>query len=103
MKPEQLKLYQIYKYKNWKEQLIYIGIDTVNDYIFLYKNERYVLSKQFFTNKNLNFDQIVKDLNIELNANGNMVKNYNWCPFNINDLQYLKPIVKDKLKNIINR
>ena len=77
MKSEQLKLYNKYKYKN------------------------NFISKQFIVQRNLNFDQIVKDLNLELNENGN-IKDYEWIWLYKEYLQDLKPILKDKLINLLN-
>ena len=106
MKPEQLKLYNKYKNINYPTiEFIYIGI-TNNHYIFLYKNEIINLS---FSNLNvygLNPDKIAKDLNLEIvKKYGNK---YITCYYLLSySKEYietnLKPILKDKLNNILNR
>ena len=97
-----LNLYQKYKYLNWKTEYIYIGEKNKNNLYFLYKDENCYTRKQFFINRNLNFDQIVKDLNLELNKNGD-IKNYDWACFGEEQLEDFRPILKDKLKNLLNR
>ena len=72
MKPEELKLYQKYKWLEEPTEYIYIGKNTQNNiYYFLFSHNpiNNILTKEFFIERNLNF----------------------------------KPILKDKLKNIINR
>ena len=107
MKPEQLKLYNKYKDKNYPEiEYIYIGIDSDNEYYwFIYKDE----CDLFFHTLELygfNPHKIVNDLNLEIiNINNfNYIKGYNWeiCPKHFVETN-LKPILKDKLNNIINR
>jgi hypothetical protein len=105
MKVEELKLYNKYEsIFNPSKKLIYIGI--YNDkYIFLYKN---TLSISFNNLKRAGFDpeQIVKDLNLqtEVSKGKSFIKGYFWVNYSKEQIEsFFKPMLKDKLKNIINR
>ena len=109
MKIEQLKLYNKYIDIEDNIEYIYIGIGNNNYYCFLYKNENH---KQWFSTLNsYGFDsnEIVKELNLEI-IDINVVnvikyiKGYSLNCFSKKEVEnYLKPILKDKLKNILNR
>jgi hypothetical protein len=113
MKAEELKLYGKYKntniYKNTSFpdiEHIFIGTDKHNWYWFLFKeNKDTKLSRLKYVG--LDPDKIVKDLNLEtfINENGEeCIKGYYRCCVGENYLElYFKPILKDKLKNIIKR
>ena len=76
MKENQLKLYQKYKYEDFITEYIYIG-KYYDDYIFLFKKENWSLPKEFIINRNFDFNQTVKTLNLELDENGD-IKGYDW-------------------------
>jgi len=102
MKKEELKLYQKYKFKNESIELIYIGKDIhTSFYIFIYKREYSVVTKQFINNLKFNFNQVVKTLDIELDKNGN-IKDYYWILFYESELQDLKPISEQDFEPILN-
>ena len=109
MKPEELKLYNKYKNINIPDrELIYIGIDNEDgDFWFLFKHKEQDISfstlKQFVFNP----EQIVKDLNLEtyIEHNGDKcIKGY-YCTWFAKEYveKNFKPILKDKLNNLINR
>ena len=110
MKPEQLKLYN--KYKNINNpnntQFIYIGIDNNNYYCFLIKDEKGNNRLSFFylINHGFNPHKIINNLNLEIvKKYGNK---YITCYYLLSySKEYietnLKPILKDKLNNILNR
>ena len=107
MKPEQLKLYNKYKDKDYPTiEFIYIGVDTDGFYCFLYKTESNIsfASLEFY---NFNPDKIVKDLNLEtfINKNGNkFIRDYEWDFYSKESIEEsFKPILKDKINNILNR
>jgi hypothetical protein len=106
MKVEQLKLYNKYKHiNNPDREFIYIGNDNDGDYWFLFKNSNH-LSFSSLKDYGFNPSQIVKDLNLEIiNRYGEKcIKGYSWEIYSKKDIEkYFKPILKDKLKNIINR
>ena len=107
MKPEELKLYNKYKHINDSNtEFIYIGNDNENYYWFLYKNEDHNL--WFSTLNSYGFDpnQIVEELNLEIIDINDIkyIKGYIWNIFSKKEVEnYLKPNLKDKLNNIINR
>ena len=107
MKVEDLKLYN--KYKDIREPnriLIYIGIDHEDDYIFLYKNENVEITCLTLKLLGFNPDKIAEDLNLEIiDGSGNKyIKKIIWTHHTKKSIeQYVKPLLKDKLKNIINR
>ena len=108
MKVENLKLYNKYKNINYPTiELIYVVIDNENYYTFLYKNQDFDISFSYLKDYGLDLDKIVKDLNIEtfINKNGNkLIKGYDVFFYSKEYIKkYLKLILKDKLKNIINR
>ena len=108
MKPEDLKLYNKYKHINKPNKgLIYIGVDNDGDYWFLYKNKDHNSSFSYLKVYGLNPDKIVEDLNLETFIYGDgikCIKGYEYEYYSITNIKmYLKPILKDKLKNIINR
>ena len=102
MKPEQLKLYNKYSREEYNEEFIYIGIVN-QDYYFLTKNNvgsKVIKYKNTIINLGFNYGLIEEN-----------VKKLNYC---IEDLyigydniesvkRYYKPILKDKLYNILNR
>jgi len=109
MKVEELKLYN--KYKDIEEpnrELIYIGNGNNKDYYcFLRKDENdyaYLLS---LNHNGLNPDKIINDLNLEtfINEYGEKcIKGYSWFFYKKERIEkYVKPILKDKLNNILNR
>ena len=102
MKPEKLKLYNKYKFINDPDrELIYVGIDKRDgDHIFLYKsnnnyenlnNFKYYCNCWGFTN----YQTLI--------VNINNIENYYHMYFNYNNIKYIKPCLKFKLKNIMNR
>ena len=108
MKIKELKLYNKYKDKNYPEiELIYIGIDNENDYWFLYKHKDYNLSLARLKLYGLDPDKIVKKLNLDIviDVNGyKCIEGYNVLWYKKEDIEInFKPILKDKLKNILNR
>ena len=107
MKVEQLKLYNKYKHiNNPDKEFIYIGNDNDSDYWFLYKNSNH-LSFSSLKDYGFNPSQIIKDLNLEIcfNEYGNkFIKGYYYIFYSkVGVEEFFKPILKDKLKNIINR
>jgi hypothetical protein len=107
MKVEQLKLYNKYKEINEPDrELIYIGNGNKDYYCFLYKDENdytYLLSLNYY---GLNPDKIINDLNLEIiNEYGEKcIKGYSWFFYKKEYIEkYVKPILKDKLNNILNR
>ena len=108
MKLEELKLYSKYKnINNPNIEYIYIGIDKDDGYWFLYKYEN---TKTYFsTLKRYGFDsdKIVNDLNLEIvvySSDNKYIKGYDWKYCTKQHIEkHFKPILKDKLKNIINR
>ena len=106
MKVEDLKLYNKYKNIYFSTiEFIYIGIDNKNKYWFLYKNEDCIL--KFSTLKRFDPDKIVKDLKLKtyIDIYGKKyIEGYGYTFYSKKHIkQYFKPILKDKLKNIINR
>lgn len=91
------ELYQKYSY--FKEELILIKKDEeTKTFYFLFKKEnsniptaKIICKKQFFIDKDLDFDQIVKDLNLELDEDGN-IKDYGWFYLTSLNFMYLKEI-----------
>ena len=108
MKVEELKLYNKYKHiDNPDIEFIFIGIDDEGDYWFLYENKNYNILFSSLEFYNFDPDKIVKDLNLEIgvyNSGEKYIKDYGWeiCSKHFVETN-LKPILKDKLKNIINR
>ena len=109
MKIEQLKLY--YKYKHIekpKKELIYVGIDINHRYWFLFKRDNYQILFSDLKRLGLNPDKIIKNLNLEtgFDVYGNKyIKGYWLRIYYTKDYieLYFKPILKYKLKNILNR
>ena len=108
MRIKKLKLYNKYKdirYPN--TEYIYIGIDKDDEYWFLYKNNNYNLSFSFLKDYILDPNKIVKELNLEIGfySDGDKyIKDYDWQIYLKEHIEiHFKPILKDKLKNIINR
>ena len=112
MKIEQLRLYN--KYKDIDEtndidekniEYIYIGIDC--DYFFLYKNENSIISYSLLDYYGFDPNKIIKNLNLETGfyADGNKyITGYDLDFFTKQSVEkYFKPILKDKLNNILNR
>jgi hypothetical protein len=105
MKAENLKLYNKYKHINNQES-IYIGIGNNGFYWFIYKNNNYNISFSILKRYGFDPEQIVKDLNLETynNGYGGYIKEYEWFFFSKEYIEtQLKPILKDKLNNILNR
>ena len=108
MKVEQLKLYNKYKNTSFPDiEYIYIGIDSENYYSFLIKEKNENISYAMLIAYDLNPDKIVKDLNLETfidRYRGKHIKDYNWDIYIKQQIEkYFKPILKDKLNNILNR
>ena len=108
MNLNKLKLYNKYKNINFpNKELIYIGVDNENDYWFLYKYEN--TNAYFSTLKYNGFDtdKIAKELNLEIFIDRCDDKYFNGYYFGWYKKEYieinLKPILKNKLNNIINR
>jgi hypothetical protein len=109
---EEYKLYQKYTtdensdldFKKNKEY-IFIGMSKTPNYWFLYKsNSEFVnlnMSLKTFTHFGLDFFKIIKDLNLEKNVVNDELYGYDVKTTLTNP--NLKPILKDKLKNILNR
>ena len=104
MKPEQLKLYNKYYDVNEPNiELTYIGIDKRDgDHIFLYKTDNGYTSldsfKEYYCGVwGLNYDEINNNFNLK---NIKMIYHGYYKPYN---LYIIKPCLKDKLKNIVNR
>ena len=107
MKPEQLKLYSKYKdVRSPNREYIYIGIDNEDFYCFLYKTESNI-SFASLERYGLDPDKIVKDLNLEIGfySDGDKyIKDYDWQIYLKEHIEiHFKPILKDKLNNILNR
>ena len=108
MKVEQLKLYNKYKHiDNPNIEYIYVGIDNQNKYWFLYKSKDFNLWFSTLKDYGLDPDKIVKDLNLEICFNEygeKYIKGYYFTFCTKEEFEiYFKPILKDKLNNIINR
>ena len=110
---EEYKLYQKYTtdensdsdFKN-NEEYIFIGMSKTPNYWFLYKSNSKVvtnltLNLETFTHFGLDFFKIIKDLNLEKNIVNNELYGYYVKTTSTNP--NLKPLLKDKLKNILNR
>ena len=107
MKVEQLKLYNKYKDKDYPTiEFIYIGINKIGYYCFLYKTESNI-SFLSLERCGLDPDKIVKDLNLETYTNIvgiKYIKNYSWEIYTKVSIEnYFKPHLKDKINNILNR
>jgi len=102
MKPEQLKIYNIYKNINFpNKEFIYIGYNKKNkDYWFLSSNygDEYALLC-VIEELDLNLKEVLSKLNFE--HNNDFFQNHYWLSFK--DVNNFKPLLKDKLKNILNR
>mgnify|MGYP006935472574 CR=1 FL=1 len=111
MKVEELKLYNKYKNINIpNRELIYIGISKDSYYYwFLFKSKNNELSIQQLNQYIFDLDKIdkiVNDLNLEtLTKYGNKyIKGYEWSFGSKEQIEkYIKPDLKNKLYNIINR
>ena len=108
MKVEELKLYNKYKDINNPDiEYIYIGIDNENEYWFLYKEEKLDLPFLYLEDYGLDIDKIINDLNLEIYVNiygDKYIKEYDYFWYKKEKIEkYLKPHLKDKLDNIINR
>ena len=113
MKVKQLKLYN--KYKDIgdtpNKEFIYIGVDNENDYCFLFKNKdnHGDIDAPISTLNHYGFDpnKITKNLNLEIDIDNDgykYIKGYDIIWYEKEEIEkYLKPILKDKLNNIINR
>ena len=108
MKIKELKLY--YKYKNINipnTEYIFIGIDNKNYYWFIYKNEIFDTPFSFLNNYDFDSEQIVNALNLETSFDEDgekCIKGYEWEIYSEENVETnFKPILKDKLNNIINR
>jgi hypothetical protein len=104
----ELKLYGKYKHiNNPDKEFIYIGNDNDSDYWFLYKNENSIISFSSLKDYGFNPSQIIKDLNLEIIIDGSgnkYIKEYKYIFYSKQQIEInLKPLLKDKLKNIINR
>ena len=103
-----LKLYNKYKHINFPNmEFIYIGIDSEDLYWFLIKDKNSNTSFLMLKGYGFDPDKIVKDLNLEIGVYSNddkYIKDYNWRLYSKKNIEiHFKPILKDKLKNIINR
>jgi len=112
---EEYKLYQKYTTdKNSKsdfkknKEYIFIGMSKTPNYWFLYKSDSEVvtnlnltLNLETFTHFGLDFFKIIKDLNLEKNVVNNKLHGF-YAKTTLTNPN-LKPILKDKLKNILNR
>jgi hypothetical protein len=108
MKVKQLKLYNKYKNIDYTTiEFIYIGIDDDFEHWFLFNTEIYPILISHLKLYGFDPDKIVNDLNLEtfINKDGEKcIKGYSWEIYSKEDTEkYFKPILKDKLKNIINR
>ena len=108
MKPKELKLYNKYQYFDIPHiEFIFIGVDNEEYYWFIYKNENYSVYLPMLKYNGFDPEKIVEDLNIEtyVDVDGNkFIKEYDYTFYSKEVIeQYLKPILKDKLDNIINR
>ena len=108
MKVEELKLYN--KYKNTERsntEYIYIGVNNDGFYCFLYKNENSIISYSLLDYYGFDPNKIIKNLNLETGfyADGNKyITGYDLDFFTKQSVEkYFKPILKDKLNNILNR
>jgi hypothetical protein len=105
MKVKELKLYNKYKHINIQEY-IYIGIGNNGFYWFLYENNNYKISFSLLKCYGFDPDKITKDLNLEtyVNEYGEYIKEYSFIYYSKQQIEkYFKPILKDKLYNILNR
>ena len=108
MKVKELKLYNKYKnINNPDKEYIYIGIGNNGFYWFLNENEDYNLLFTYLKNNGFDPDKIIKDLNLETYTNIvgiKYIKGYNIFFYSKYDIKtYFKPILKDKINNILNR
>jgi hypothetical protein len=108
MKIEELKLYGKYKSMEFPDkELIYIGIDNANEYWFLFKEKNNSVLLSDLENYGFNPNKIINDLNLETHTNKfgfKYIKGYVDCFYSKKHAEkYLKPFLKDKLNNIINR
>ena len=108
MKVEQLKLYNKYKdIDKPDKEFIFIGIVNEDYYCFLYKYENYNSLFSRLRRYILDPDKIVKDLNLETGvySDGNKyIKGYDWICYSKENIEiFLKPLLKDKINNILNR
>jgi hypothetical protein len=104
MKLEELKIYNRYKHINIpNEEFIYIGFNKLNNLCFFLipKNTEYGNAQINVISEALNLDvkQVLSKLNFK--HNNYYFEEYIWhITYDINKF---KPILKDKLKNILNR
>ena len=108
MKIKELKLYSKYKDINKPNiELIYIGNENDNYYWFLYKHNNGNSSFSILKRYGFDPDKIVKDLNLGICFDKYGFKYIKECKYRYQSKKYietnLKPILKDKLKNILNR
>ena len=109
MKIKELKLYNKFKYINVSnKEFIYIGNGDNNYfYWFIYKNNNYNISFSLLKRYGFDPDKIVKELNLEtgFDVYGNKyIKGYCFTFYSKQQIEkYVKPLLKDKLNNIINR
>ena len=100
MKIEELKLYNKYRdidYSN--REYIYIGIDERDkSYVFLIEND-YSINNLYYLcdNWGLDYNEIINNIP----KNKNYDRKYFYSKEEIE--KYLKPILKDKINNILNR
>ena len=108
MKPQDLKLYNKYKHINNSDTgYIFIGVDDENDYWFLYKDQDFDISFYYLKDYGLDPDKIVNNLNLEtfIDEDGyKYIKGYNYVFYTKDYIEeFFKPILKDKINNILNR
>ena len=103
MKPEKFILYNKYKNINFpNKEFIYIGYNKKNkEYWFLSNNNhegRFALLR-VIEELDLNLKEVLFKLNFEYN--NDFFQNHYWLSFK--DVNNFKPLLNDKLKNILNR
>lgn len=106
--PNPIIRYYVSDYVKPGNLLIYIG-DVENTYIsyFVTKGTDYDVIKKQFINDNLDTKITIYDLAVKLglrkHKNRKEIKGYKIVSLRQGPLEFVKPLLKDKLKDIINR
>jgi len=105
MKPEELKLFNKYKHINIPDkELIYIGIDKRDgDHIFLYKSDSINYEDLNGFKYHCEFWEFTNELYQTLIVKINNIEIYYHYYSNNYRLREIKPFLRRKLKNIMNR
>ena len=113
MKAEELKMGNKYKFPKLKNNFIYIGYNQDEEnYIFLFQvnKSKYDNYEDLRVSKlkrcNIDTNQIIKKLKLEkyIDIDGfEKIRDYDYIEFSKKTISQVKPLLKDKLNNIINR